>query len=182
MHGHAIVGQLLFVHQFDELRKSVVQGIIRDKFNSLLDSLGYLVRMIYLINSQLVINILERTILHALHLGELEAYWWSHLLLLHNVVKWLLRLHSLHELVVVHHALRELLAVEIGVLHQHLHRVHVIHSLVLEAHLRWHHHVAELAIHVHVHVHWGRHSLWLRRHVAAHLLWTTHAAAIASIS
>jgi hypothetical protein len=119
---------------------------------------------------------MARTILHV-QLCELEANWW-------NLNHWLLLLH-LHEVVAAHHAWGKLLTVESWLPHQHLHVDVLVHedSLVLEAHLRWHHHVSELVAHAaHVHVHCGRHSLWLRRHITAHFLGTSHTAATAIIT
>ena len=72
--------------------------------HSLLDSLCDIVRLIHLLNGQLVFNILHRVVLHLLDLSELDRDRSRHLL--HHIVEGLL--HA-HELVSSHHAWWEVL-------------------------------------------------------------------------
>lgn len=124
-----------------------------------------------MLNGQLTLNILNRVVLHFLHLSELEGNWWLHLL--HHIVKWLLHW---HKLVSTHHAWREVLWLSILVAlgscisskhHLHINIVWVnVHAISWEStHLSWHHHTSwEVSNVTHIHItHWiWIHTLWGR--------------------
>ena len=59
----------LVAHKFMKLCEALLVGVFLDKLNSLLDSLCDLVRLIHLIDSQLVFNIWHAL---TLHLSKLE--------------------------------------------------------------------------------------------------------------
>jgi hypothetical protein len=151
-------------------------GVLLDKLDSLLDSLCDIVRLIHLLDSQLIFNILHAL---TLNLSKLKLDWWRHLL--HHVVK---RLLHAHELVTTHHTWWEVLGLGVLVALSNSvsckHHLHVdvwihVHSLTWESHLTRHHHASwEVANVTHVHVtHWiGSHAIWLR-HV--HFVWTATA-------
>ena len=125
-----------------------------------------------MLNSQLTLNILNRVVLHFLHLSKFEGDWWLHLL--HHIVKWLLHW---HKLVSTHHARRELLGLSIlaalsgsigGKHHLHVDIVWInVHAISWEAaHLSWHHHTSwEVSDVTHIHV---THRIWI------HSLWLGH--------
>lgn len=154
----------------------MVSCIFLDQLNCLLDSLRDVVGSIYLLNGQLIFDVLHGVIRHFLNLGELERDWWHLLLLLHlrhHVVEGLLHV---HELVVSHHPRRERLGLSVLVILLLLllgcgkHHLHVdiwvhVHALARESHLPRHHHTTWEVNVTHFHV---IYLLW----IIVHFVWT----------